>query len=751
MFDKHTNVLYTKCVFRLEVIIISTYIKGTYSRSIYQSNTGYIIGIFKVRDTNNEKLSDYIGRSITFTGYFHELNNTDIYMFFGELVNHEKYGEQFQVNSYERCKPEEKDSIIEFLTGGLFKGIGKKKAENIVNALGKDTLKVILNNPEDLLLIQGITKKNANLLHEKLKEYESSYETIIYLTDKGFSTRDAMLIYNTYKNKTNDVIEENIYRLIKDINEITFKKVDVIALKNGISKDDKRRVKASIIYIMNEVSNAYGDSYYFKKDLAILIPRVLGVHIDEDIFDNSIKELELDLDIVIKSDRYYLKDMYDAECNIVKRLRMLNSNKEITDKNIDITINDLEEYYDIKYNKDQLEAIKKAYKRDFLIITGGPGTGKTTIMKAIVELYRMMNKLSYEKLISKIALLAPTGRAAKRISEATLFNASTIHRFLKWNRDTNKFQVNEYNKSKVEFVIIDESSMIDTYLMDALIKGLSSSCKIVMIGDDHQLPSVGPGQVLHDLIESKMLEVVELKELYRQGKDSNIISLAYDIRNKNINKEIFNKDDDLTFIECADSEVIDNICEIATTYIDLNYKNFQILAPMYKGLNGIDEINKKVQEIYNPKDNIKKEQNQGEVIFRENDKVIQLTNMPDDNVYNGDIGLINKINLSPKKEIYIDFDSNIVKYTPANYINFRLAYSISIHKSQGSEFDIVVITIVKGYNKMLYQKLIYTAVTRAKKRLYIIGDINALDKASKNTNSDIRKTTIMKYLIEGIE
>ena len=751
MFDKHTNVLYTKCVFRLEVIIISTYIKGTYSRSIYQSNTGYIIGIFKVRDTNNEKLSDYIGRSITFTGYFHELNNTDIYMFYGELVNHEKYGEQFQVNSYERCKPEEKDSIIEFLTGGLFKGIGKKKAENIVNALGKDTLKVILNNPEDLLLIQGITKKNANLLHDKLKEYESSYETIIYLTDKGFSTRDAMLIYNTYKNKTNDVIEENIYRLIKDINEITFKKVDVIALKNGISKDDKRRVKASIIYIMDEVSNAYGDSYYFKKDLAILIPRVLGVHIDEDIFDNSIKELELDLDIVIKSDRYYLRDMYDAECNIVKRLRMLNNNKEIIDKNIDITINDLEEYYDIKYNKDQLEAIKKAYKRDFLIITGGPGTGKTTIMKAIVELYRMMNKLSYEKLTSKIALLAPTGRAAKRISEATLFNASTIHRFLKWNRDTNKFQVNEYNKSKVEFVIIDESSMIDTYLMDALIKGLSSSCKIVMIGDDHQLPSVGPGQVLHDLIESKMLEVVELKELYRQGKDSNIISLAYDIRNKNINNEIFNKNDDLTFIECADSEVIDNICEIATTYIDLNYKNFQILAPMYKGLNGIDEINKKVQEIYNPKDNIKKEQNQGEVIFRENDKVIQLTNMPDDNVYNGDIGLINKINLSPKKEIYIDFDSNIVKYTPANYINFRLAYSISIHKSQGSEFDIVVMPIVKGYNKMLYQKLIYTAVTRAKKRLYIIGDIKALDKASKNTNSDIRKTTIMKYLIEGIE
>ena len=672
-------------------------------------------------------------------------------MFYGELVNHDKYGLQFQVNSYERCKPEEKDSIIEFLTGGLFKGIGKKKAENIVNAYGKDTLKVILNNPEDLILIQGITKKNANVLHEKLKEYESSYETIIYLTEKGFSTRDSMLIYNCYKNKTEDVIEENIYRLIKDINEINFKKVDTIAISNGISKDDIRRVKAAIIYIMNEVSFTYGDCYYNRKDIAIYLQRVLGTILEEDLFNKAIKELELDLDIVIKSDRYYLREMYDAECNIVKRLRMLNSNKEEPVKNINDTIEDLESFFDIKYNKDQLEAIKKAYKRDFLIITGGPGTGKTTIMKAIVELYRMMKKIPYEKLIKQIALLAPTGRAAKRISEATNFTASTIHRFLKWNKDTNKFQVNEFNKSKVEFVIIDESSMIDTYLLDALIKGISSSCKIIMIGDDHQLPSVGPGQVLHDLIESKQLEVVELKELYRQGKDSNIISLAYDIRNKSINKDIFNNEDDLTFIECADSEVINNICEIARTYQDLSYKDFQILAPMYKGLNGIDEINKKVQEIYNPKDKIKKENKIGEEIIRENDKVIQLTNMPDDNVYNGDIGLVDRINLSPKKEIFINFDSNLVKYTPANFINFRLAYSISIHKSQGSEFDIVVIPIVKGYNKMLYQKLIYTAVTRAKKRLYIIGDLNALDKASKNTNSDIRKTTIMKYLIDGIE
>ena len=328
--------------------------------------------------------------------------------------------------------------------------------------------------------------------------------------------------------------------------------------------------------------------------------------------------------------------------------------------------------------------------------------------------------------------------------------ASTIHRFLKWSRDTNKFQVNEYNRSKVEFVIIDEASMIDTYLMASLLKGISSNCKVILVGDDHQLPSVGPGQVLHDLIESHALQVVELTELYRQGIDSNIISLAYDIRNQSVNKDIFNLEDDLTFIECRDNEVIPNICEICNTYKDLNYKKFQILAPMYKGLNGIDAINKNVQDIFNSKSRTKKEKVIGEFNFREDDKVIQLTNMPDDNVYNGDIGIIDRIQSSPKSEIHIDFDGNLVKYTPANFINFKSAYSISIHKAQGSEFDVVVIPIVNAYNKMLYQKLIYTGVTRAKKKLYIVGDFSALIRASRNTSDDIRRTTIKNYLINGI-
>lgn len=728
-----------------------SYIKGNYRRSIYQNSQGYNIGLFKVMDTDDEKLADYIDHIITFTGYFHELNDMDTYLFYGKLVTHPKYGEQFQVDNYERCKPEEKDSIIEFLTSGLFKGIGEKKAKAIVDVLGKDTLKIILENPDNLILIPGVTKKNIEVLHTKLQEYESSYETILILTELGFSTKDAMIVYNFYKNKTKNIIDTNIYQIIEDIYNMTFKKIDAIALKSGLEKDAPIRVEASIIYIMNELSNAYGHSYYFKEEIASYLQRVLGVNITEELFLSSLENLEKNLLIVKREDRYYLKEMYESETLITKRFRMLSREEDIVIKDIDSKIRELENLFGITYNEQQFLAIKNSLLKQFLIITGGPGTGKTTIMKGVTELYRTVNKLSYEQLQEKIALLAPTGRAAKRMSESTLLRASTIHRFLKWQKETNKFQVNEYNKSRVEFVIIDEASMIDTYLMASLLKGISANCKILLVGDDHQLPSVGPGQVLHDLIESNSLQKVELTELYRQGKDSNILTLAYDIRQGEVNEEVFNVGDDLTFIKATPDQVVDNVLEITDTYQDLSYKEFQILCPMYKTIAGIDEINRHVQNKVNPKTKNKKELQYGDVIFRENDKVLQLTNMPDENVYNGDIGIIKEIKTAPKKEIIIDFDGNIVKYTPSNFNNFRLAYAISIHKAQGSEFDVVIIPIVRNFNKMLYRKLIYTGITRSKKKLYLIGDINALKYAVSNNNSDIRRTSIKDYLQNGIK
>ncbi len=560
-----------------------------------------------------------------------------------------------------------------------------------------------------------------------------------------------MIVYNFYKNKTKNIIDTNIYQIIEDIYNMTFKKIDAIALKSGLEKDAPIRVEASIIYIMNELSNAYGHSYYFKEEIASYLQRVLGVNITEELFLSSLENLEKNLLIVKREDRYYLKEMYESETLITKRFRMLSREEDIVIKDIDSKIKELENLFGITYNEQQFLAIKNSLLKQFLIITGGPGTGKTTIMKGVTELYRTVNKLSYEQLQEKIALLAPTGRAAKRMSESTLLRASTIHRFLKWQKETNKFQVNEYNKSRVEFVIIDEASMIDTYLMASLLKGISANCKILLVGDDHQLPSVGPGQVLHDLIESNSLQKVELTELYRQGKDSNILTLAYDIRQGEVNEEVFNVGDDLTFIKATPDQVVDNVLEITDTYQDLSYKEFQILCPMYKTIAGIDEINRHVQNKVNPKTKNKKELQYGDVIFRENDKVLQLTNMPDENVYNGDIGIIKEIKTAPKKEIIIDFDGNIVKYTPSNFNNFRLAYAISIHKAQGSEFDVVIIPIVRNFNKMLYRKLIYTGITRSKKKLYLIGDINALKYAVSNNNSDIRRTSIKDYLQNGIK
>lgn len=727
------------------------YIKGHYQRSIYQNSNGYHIGLFKVRETNSPELTPFLDKTITFTGYFHELNDMDTYLFFGQMVEHPKYGLQFSVTSYERCKPEEKDAIVEFLTSGLFKGIGEKKAKAIVDVLGKDTLQIILENPDNLILIPGITKTNIDTLHNKLKEYESSYETVLYLSNLGFSTKDSMLIYNYYKDRVKEVIEEDIYQLEYSIYELNFKKIDRIALKNGMAKDSFVRVRAAILYIMEEVSNTYGHSYFYYDEIFQYLPRVLLISISDEVYKKAMESLIVDLMIVNKEDRYYLKDMWEAETLIVKRFRLLAHKEEEDFKNLEDKLTEMESVFGISYNEEQRCAILDSIRKNFLIITGGPGTGKTTIMKGIIELYKEVHKLSYEKLAERVQLLAPTGRAAKRMSDATLMPASTIHRFLKWQKETNKFQVNEYHKSKAEVVILDESSMVDTLLMASLLRGISANCKVIMVGDSYQLPSVGPGQVLHDLISSSKLPVVELKELYRQGKDSNILTLAYDVRKGEVVDDVFNKEEDLTFIECSDDDVISNLMDVSSTFKDLSYKNFQILAPMYKTKCGIDMINQRLQVIFNPKDKSKKELVVGDVIFREGDKVIELTNMPDENIYNGDIGIISQIVTQPAKKITIDFDGNEVTFTAANFNKFRLAYAISIHKAQGSEFDVVVMPIVQGYRKMLYRKLVYTGITRSKKMLYLIGDKNALRQAVNNTSSDIRRTTIKDFLENGIK
>lgn len=725
-------------------------IKGNFKKYIFKSETGYCIGLFKVKEASSNELEEFVDHTIPFTGYFHELNEEDTYLFYGNLIEHEKYGKQFQVENYERVLPEEKDAIVEFLSSGLFKGIGEKTAEKIVSYLGKDTLTIILENSSNLLLIPGITSKQIETLHHTLIEYEASYRTIVALGELGFSTKDSLLIYNKYKDKTISILNENIYLFMEDILEITFKKVDIVAIKSGISRNDIRRIQAAILYAMDEVCNLYGHSYLFQEEILEYTIRVLGNTITEDEFMQALNSLELDLKTIKKEQKYYLTKMYEAEQNIMKRFGYLMRCTDYIDKKLNTTIRSLENLFGCTYNEEQIQAIRLSSIKNLLIVTGGPGTGKTTIIKAICELYRLMNKLSYEKLSEKIALLAPTGRASKRISESTSLPASTIHRFLKWNKENNKFGINEYHKSDVDFVIIDEFSMVDTYLFDSLLKGLRYDTKIVLVGDYNQLPSVGPGQLLKDMIESNSLNVVELKELYRQKENSNIISLAYQINENTLDRTIFNQTEDLVFLPVPQNGVVEKVIEIARQYASTN-QDIQILAPMYKTLNGIDFMNISLQDVFNTKENTKKEILINNVVFREHDKVIQLSNMPDENVFNGDIGEIIEIHNGTKKEIIINFDGNKVRYTASNFGKFKHAYAISIHKSQGSEFDDVIIPIVNQYGKMLYRKLIYTGVTRVKKKLYLVGEISALEKAIQNNDINLRRTTLKEMLRENIQ
>ena len=700
-------------------------ITGNFKKTIYHnSNNSYLIGLFKVKEASSD-LDKFINKTITITGYLPDLNEIDSYNLEGNLVNHQKYGEQFMVNSFERIMPKETDSMVSVLSSDMFKGIGKKTAENIVSMFHEDTFNVILENPNNLLLVKGVSEKQVRILHEALKAYQGSYEVVLNLSKLGFSTKDSLKIYSKFKENSFSYLNEDIYRAYYFIDDISFKVCDYIFLKNNNDKLDLKRVKAVFIYVLTELTNKVSHTYFYLEEIIPYINKVLISEVSDKLALDSINSLINDELIVVKEGKIYLKEYYDAEIFIARRLRLLTHTPLKKLKNYDKIFEELELKNNIIYNDEQKEAINKALSNKCLVITGGPGTGKTTIIKGIIDLYQSINKFKLKDLEENLVLLAPTGRASKRMSEATNYKASTIHRFLKWNKDTDKFQVNEYNKSNASFVIIDESSMLDTLILSNLLKGLSSNAKIIFVGDANQLPSVGAGNVLKDIIDSEEIEVIKLKNLYRQGKDSNIITFAHNINEGILDKDIFNKGEDLKFIKCPDNKVLEKIKEEVEK---CNTSDLQVLAPLYKTINGIDNINKTLQDFINPKSSLKKEVNIGEVTYREKDKVIELTNMPDEYVFNGDIGVIERIKLANKKEIYIDFDDILVKYTPTMFNKFSLAYAISIHKSQGSEFKTVIIPIVKSYNKMLYRKLIYTGVTRSKEKLILIGDIKALEK-----------------------
>lgn len=728
------------------------YIKGKIKHLIFESTSGYKVGLIRVKETNDPEMEDFINKSVTFTGYFADLTMDDVYVLEGSLVYTEKYGYQYKVENYHYQEVEGKDAVIEFLASPLVKGCGEKTACDIVETLGEDALKKIKESYTNLLLVPKMTEKKALKIYDSIMKYRQTDEMIVELKNLGFTINEALSIINKYGDETISIVKSNPYCL----NElIDFNKLDKVYLNIG-TFDDETRIKACLVETIKRLEMADGDTYFSLEEILDGLKRFFSLLPDTSITEKVIEELSVNNDIIVDKDKYYLKTTYEMEYDIAKNLSLINNIPPVEIKEFDTEIIKLQESIDVTYNKEQLLAIRKALENRISIITGGPGTGKTTIIKAITKLYIKIHNLRPDEISSQIALLAPTGRAAKKLAESTGLPASTIHRYLKWNKEANDFQINELNKNFHRLVIVDETSMIDTHLFDALLKGICTNIQLILVGDANQLPSVGPGLILSDLINSAIFTFTPLETIYRQSNNSYIPYLAQEIKNKDLSNDYLTKKDDYNFLNATGSnirELIKMICERSIKK-GLTDKDIQILAPMYKGENGIDHLNEILRDLFNPPDTKKKEIKVGEVTYRVGDKVLQLTNDPNNGVFNGDIGYIKDIVTItvPKKQeaIVIDFDGNKVDYKKEDMNMVKHAYAISIHKSQGSEFPHVIMPITKSYYKMLYNKLIYTGVSRAKKSLVLIGEPYALIMAVNNDYSNQRKTTLKERLLNNI-
>ena len=724
---------------------MENFVKGNFSKTIYENN-GYIIGLMKLKETDIEVFDDFINKTITFTGYFDTLNNGDTYILYGEAIEHPKFGLQFNTTSYEKVKPTDKLGVIAFLSSDLFPGVGEALAKKIVNTIGENALDEILNDHNILKTVPKLSDKKRNTIVTNLVKYDESHKIIVYLSDIGFNMKEALIIYNLYGSYTIDVINNDIYSII-DTTNISFPKIDKIALNIGYKQDDIKRIKACILYSMLNVVYSNGDTFLTKLDIYKEVMKYINIDNYVYSFDEYLSSLINEGKIYNDFDNYYLIDIWNDEEYIINKIKELDSKMD-NNKKIDSILNKYEKDNQIVYNDNQRKAIIDSINNNITIITGGPGTGKTTIIKAIVDIYAKVFKINDKELAKYVALLAPTGRASKRMSMACMLGASTIHRFLKWNKEDETFQINEKNKDDHKLIIVDEASMLDIPLFASLLRGLND-VKLVLVGDYNQLPSVGPGELLKDLIDSNMINTIHLDKLYRQDKDSYIVSLASEIKDGIISQNYLEPRSDYVFLKCHSMAINESIKNIINKMLekDIDMNRVQVMAPMYKGINGIDNLNKILQSILNPPSEDKKELKSGDVIYREGDKVLELVNMPDDNVFNGDIGYITKIEKGKKDELYVSFDGNIVKYTPKDLVNLTHGYIISIHKSQGSEFDTVVIPMSSSYNRMLYRKLIYTAVTRAKRKLILLGEDDAFLYAVSNNMEDLRKTDLKNKLI----
>ena len=731
-------------------------IKGYVEHIVYRNeDNGYTV--FNLNNDDGE---------MTCVGNFHYIEEGELLKLQGEYTTHKLYGLQFKAEASEVCEPEDLVSIERYLGSGAVKGVGAALAGRIVKKFKQDTFRIIEEEPERLAEIKGISERKAREIATQVEEKKDMRQAMIYLQKYGISTTLAARIYQHYGRSVYRVIEENPYQIADHVPGVGFKTADEIASKVGIHTDSDYRIRSGIFYTLLQSVNE-GHVYLKKETLTYRAGQLLEVEIQD--IEKYLMDLAIEKKIVMKESqegmRVYASHYYYMEMNVAKMLHDLNVACEVAEASLMKRLQAIEENTGLYLDDMQRTAVMEAARRGILVLTGGPGTGKTTTINAMIHFFESEGL--------DIRLAAPTGRAAKRMTEATGYEAQTIHRLLEVSGNpedetVNGFGRNEENPLEADVIIIDEMSMVDLPLMHALLGAIVPGTRLILVGDRNQLPSVGPGSVLKDIIESHCFPVVMLTKIFRQAGESDIVVNAHKI-NRGEEVVLDNKSRDFFFLKRQAANVIISVVitliqKKLPKYVNAQPYDIQVLTPMRKGLLGVERLNRILQEYLNPPEAGKTEKEYGDRLFREGDKVMQIKNnyqlewevatkygMTIDKgmgIFNGDMGIIREIN-TYEETVIVEYDEKrMVKYPYALLDELELAYAITIHKSQGSEYPAVVIPLLQGPRQLYHRNLLYTAVTRARQCVTLVGSDSVFQEMIRNTNEQDRNTSLAQRIQE---
>ena len=705
-----------------------TQLRGIVDRITFQNEeNGYTVARLQV-----EGLAAYNNRPATIVGEMLSINPGETVVLDGEWTTHKQYGAQFKIASYQTVYPSTVEGMRRYLGSGLIKGIGPVTAKRIVDHFGKEALDVIERDPERLVEVEGLGAKRAKWIIKAWEDQREIHNVMLFLQSHEVGTGYAVKIWKRYGHDAVELIRENPYRLSVDVWGIGFLTADRIAQKMGIPAHSDRRIQAGLLHVLNEAADKEG--HVFLPEDALIESCVEALDVPVDAIAPCIAQLRSEESIIVDEERVYLPHLYYAEQGAATRCYQLSQVQRIELGNIPAEIRAIEQRDGVTFAPRQKTALEKALSHNLLVLTGGPGTGKTTTIKGLIALLEARNK--------KIALSAPTGRAAKRMSEATGHEAKTIHRLLKFSPSEMVFEKNFENPLEIDALIVDEISMVDTVLMNSLLRAVPISASVVLVGDVDQLPSVGAGNVLKDVIASGIVEVIELNEIFRQAQTSRIITNAHAINRGEMPDVQNDRDADFFFLEASEpDQVVETVCGLCATRLPRTYRldsieDIQVLVPMYRGETGANNLNRVLQDELNPKG---QEMTRGGIRFRVGDKVMQVRNNYDRDVFNGDIGRVHGIE---DDILRVRFQDRVLAYEFSELDELVLAYAMSVHKSQGAEFRAVVMPLTTQHYMMLQRNLLYTAITRARELVVIVGTKQALGMAVRNNRVAERHTTL---------